>query len=110
MIYYTFNTEEEAMQAEQIIVNNIKNWIVINNPNALTSDGNGIKGKNAKTGEWDESAITNRWAIPEKTNLEKWVFLKPTQDKVSPIPIEIVLNNITALEEKYDPSWFSFEE
>jgi hypothetical protein len=109
MIYYIFNTQEEALVTEKHIVDNIKNWVIINNPESLTSDGDALKGKNAKTGKWEESGNTSRWAIPEKTKDDKWVFLKPTQDKVSPIPIEIVLNNINAQEIEYDINWFSFE-
>jgi hypothetical protein len=108
MIYYTFNTQEEALVTEKHIVDNIKNWVSVNSPESLTENGEALKGRNAKTGDLVESAITNRWAIPEKTIDNKWVFLKPTQDKVSSIPIEIVLNNINASEQEFDPNWFSF--
>ena len=110
MIYYTFNTQEEALETEKHIVDNIKNWVLINNPEALTNNGDALKGKNAKTGQWEESGNTSRWAIPEKTINDKWVFLKPTQDKVSSIPIEIVLNNINATEEIYNQEWFYTQE
>jgi hypothetical protein len=106
MTYYIFNTENEAILTEAKIVLNIKNWIIQNNSEVLSSDLNGIKGKNAKTGEWDDSITTNKWAIPEQTNDGKWVFLKPQQNNVNPIPIEIALDDVNAQEQEYNSEWF----
>jgi hypothetical protein len=102
MKYYTFENKEEALFAEQQIVQNIKNWVLINLPEAVTEDQLGLKSKNAKTGEWDNNAVTLSWDTPTQKSDGKWFFLKPTQEKTSPIPIEVVLNNVNALEEDLD--------
>lgn len=105
MIYYVFNREDEALSAEQQIVYNVKNWVAENVPDALSADGTKLRGRNAKTGKLVD-AFTTRWAIPKQTNDGRWVFTKPTQEKTSPIPVEVFINNISAIEEEYDEYWF----
>lgn len=106
MIYYIFNSQSEANLAEQKIVDNIRNWVSINAPDALSEDGTKLKGRNASTGQLVE-VYTERWAIPQQTNDNKWVFPKPTIEKTSPIPVEIFLQNINAIEVDYNSEWFS---
>lgn len=106
MIYYIFNSEQEAVTTEQQIVDNAKNWLLSNSPQSLSPDGNKLRGRNAATGEFVE-VYTEKWAVPQQTIDGKWVFLKPTQIKTSPIPVEVFLNNIIADEIEYDSSWFA---
>jgi hypothetical protein len=105
MIYYVFDTEQEALSAESTIVNNIKSWVQTYSPDAIAPDGNSLKGRNAKTGEL-VNHYTTRWAIPKQRLDDKWVFEKPTQSALSPVPLDSVINGITATEETYDSSWF----
>ena len=100
MTYYFFDNEQDALNTEQKITENIKNWVIDNAPDALNEDGISLKGKNHKTGEWDSSVLTDKWAIPELTSTGKWVFIKPIQEKISPIPINIVLEGVTAEEKE----------
>ena len=105
MIYYVFDTEAEAITAENTIVTNIKIWVQTYSPDAITPDGNSLRGRNAKTGELVDH-YTTRWAIPKQRLDQKWVFEKPTQSALGPIPLSIVINGIMATEEEYDTSWF----
>lgn len=105
MIYYVFDTEAEAIDVENIIVTNIKTWVQTYSPDAIAPDGNSLRGRNAKTGELVDH-YTTRWAIPKQRLDEKWIFEKPTQNALGPIPLSSVINGITATEEGYDTSWF----
>lgn len=105
MIYYVFNTEAEALSAEQQIVDNVRSWVATNVPEALSADGTKLRGRNAKTGEFVD-AFTSRWAIPKQTNDGSWVFTKPTQEKTAPIPVEVFIADIEATEEEYNDAWF----
>lgn len=105
MIYYVFNTEQEALSAEEQIVTNVRAWVTINVPDALSSDGSKLRGRNAQTGEFVD-IYTTRWAIPQQITDGRWVFIKPTNDKTSPIPASIFIGNITAVEEEYNETWF----
>lgn len=106
MTYYIFNTQNEAVLAEQQIVDNVKAWLAENSPDALSADGTKLRGRNAKTGELVD-IYTVRWAVPMQITDGRWVFIKPTSDKTSPVPVEIFLANITANEAEYQNSWFN---
>lgn len=105
MIYYVFNTEAEALSAEQQIVDNVRNWVAANVPDALSADGTKLRGRNAKTGEFVD-AFTTRWAIPKQTNDGRWVFEMPVAERTAPVPISVALDGVIADEVDYDPSWF----
>lgn len=108
MIYYVFNTEAEAQSAEQQIVDNVRNWVAANVPDALSADGIKLRGRNAKTGEFVD-AFTNRWAIPTRIADGRWVFQKPTQEKTEPIPVAVFTGGIVATEEEANGAWFVTE-
>ena len=105
MIFYVFETEAEAIAAENTIVTNIKTWVQTYSPDAIGPDGNSLKGRNAKTGELVDN-YTTRWAIPKERLDGKWVFEKPTQNALGPVPLASVINGTTATEEEYNESWF----
>jgi hypothetical protein len=109
MIYYVFNTEQEALAAEKQIVDNVRQWVAANVPDALSEDGLKLRGRNAKTGEFTD-AYTTRWAVPQQIVDGKWVFTKPTAEKTAPIPVEVFINNISAEEAEYETNWFETEE
>lgn len=106
MIYYVFNTEAEAQSAEQQIVDNVRNWVATNVPDALSADGTKLRGRNAKTGEFVD-AFTTRWAIPQQVADGRWVFPKPTPEKTEPIPVAVFVANVIAPETEYDAAWWS---
>ena len=105
MIFYVFDTEAEAITAEDTIVTNIKTWVETYSPDAIGPDGNSLKGRNAKTGELVNN-YTTKWAMPKERLDGKWIFQKPTQTALGPIPLASVINGITATEEEYNKSWF----
>lgn len=108
MTYYVFNTEAEALSAEQQIIDNVRSWVAANVPDALSEDGTKLRGRNAKTGEFVE-AFTTRWAIPQQIADGRWVFPKPTQEKTEPISVAVFVANVTAAEAEYDAAWWSDE-
>jgi len=105
MIFYVFDTEAEAIAAENTIVTNIKTWVQTYSPDAIDSEGNSLRGRNAKTGELVD-IYTSKWAIPVKRLDDKWAFQKPTQSALGPIPLANVINGITATEEEFSSGWF----
>ena len=105
MIYYIFDTEQEALSAESTIVNNIKSWVQQYSPDAITGDQQKLKGRNAKTGELT-NVYTTRWAVPVERLDGKWVFQKPIESDTTPIPLSQVILNIAATEEEYSDIWF----
>ena len=105
MIFYVFNTEAEAIAAENTIVTNIKTWVQTYSPDAIGPDGNSLKGRNAKTGELVE-VYTTKWAIPKERLDGKWVFEKPTQSALGPVSLDSVINGISATEEEFQLDWF----
>jgi len=104
MIYYIFNTEQEALAAEQQIVDNVRQ-VEANVPDALSEDGLKLRGRNAKTGEFTD-AYTTRWAVPQQILDGRWVFAKPTEEKTAPIPVEAFTNGVIANENEYNSDWF----
>lgn len=105
MMFYVFNTESAAVAAEATIVTNVRQWVAANVPNALSGDGERLRGRNASTGEFVE-VYTDRWAIAIKTAAGKWVFAKPTQDKTDPIPVDVFTAGVAASEADYNAAWF----
>jgi len=98
--YYVFNTEQEAIAAEQEI---------------STIGQVPIIGTNAKTGEPNPDAQkVLRWAIPQQRATDnKWVFPKPSADLcagIDPVIVDAFHNNHSYTLEEYDLSWFPAEE
>jgi len=109
MLFYVFNVEEDANAAAQLIIDNVRNWVSNNLPEALSADGNKLRGRNAATNELVD-VYTTRWAVPVQTVDNRWVFLKPTQEKTTPIPLAVFIAGITAAEEEYNPAWFPVDD
>lgn len=105
MLFYVFNLEEDANAAAQLIIDNVRNWVSSNVPAALSEDGTKLRGRNAATTALVD-VYTERWAFPAQTVDNRWVFLKPTEEKTAPIPLAVFIAGITAAEEEYDPAWF----
>lgn len=105
MIFYVFDTEAEAIAAENTIVTNIKTWVQTYSPDAIGPDGDSLKGRNAKTGELVNN-YTIRWATPKERIDGKWVFSKPTQNRLGPAPLDSVINGVSATEEEFQIDWF----
>ena len=104
MIFYVFDTEAEAIATENTIVTNIKTWVETYSPSVVVN-GEAIKGRRPSTGEIAH-ATTNKWADPVERLDGKWVFQKPTQNALGPIPLAAVINGISTTEENYSRSWF----
>jgi hypothetical protein len=109
MTYYIFDTEADALSVEQHIVDNVRAWVTVNVPEALSEDGQKLRGRNAATGEFVD-VYTTKWAIPMQTSSGQWVIEKPTAEKTAPIPVEVFLADVAAEEVEYDSAWFLFEE
>lgn len=105
MIYYVFNSEAAAAETEQQIVDNVRQWVAANVPDALSADGTKLRGRNAATGALVD-VFTERWAIPQETATGQWVFPKPTGAQTAPIPLDVFIANVVAAESEYDPTWF----
>lgn len=106
MIYLVFDSEQSAIAADAMIGNNVRAWVLQNAPNALSDDGERLRGRNAATGELVD-VFTERWAVPRQRQDGRWVFQKPTQDKTAPVPVQVFLSGINTEELEYDPAWFS---
>lgn len=104
MIFYVFETEAEAIAAENTIVTNIKTWVETYSPSVVVN-GEAIKGRRPSTGEI-VSATTNKWADPKQRLDGKWIFQKPQDYNVTPIPLSSVVANVIANEEEYSRGWF----
>jgi hypothetical protein len=102
MSYYIFNTEQEALDAENLICSNIRNYVITLSPDLVTLNGE-IRSRSAKTRELTD-AVTSRWAVPRITNDGKWAFPVPTQQEIYPVPLDNVLIDITAIQEP-EPVW-----
>jgi hypothetical protein len=106
MKFYTFDTEADAVAAVDAITANVRAWLVANAPDALTPDGDGVRGRNAATRQLVNVA-TRRWAIPQETVVGKWVFEKPVDAKTAPIPSAVFTAGINASEADYQADWFA---
>ena len=67
MKYLVFQTEQEALEAEAAI---------------SSAMGFAKPGINAATGQLDNTAITERWAIPQQIQDGRWVFQSPDENGV----------------------------
>ena len=67
MKYLIFQTEQEALEAEAVI---------------SSAMGFAKPGINAATGQLDNTAITERWAIPQQIQDGRWVFSSPDENGV----------------------------
>lgn len=103
-MFYVFSTEANAIAAEQLIVENVRQWVEANAPDALTPE-NWLRGRNAANGQLNENCTT-RWAVPVQVLSGQWIFEKPTADRTRPVPIETVLQGIIADESMASPAWF----
>jgi hypothetical protein len=105
MIHYVFPNPDTATAAADAIAQNVRDWLAKNVPDALSSDGQKLRGRIASSGAFVD-VYTLRWATPELTASGLYVFEKPTQQKTSPIPVGVFLSGIVADEAEYDPTWF----
>lgn len=96
MNFYIFQTKNEADATEARIVANVRGWVQANMPNALSPEGY-LRGRNAATGQLSDS-VTMRWDEPRALSDGRFAILKPTADRVAPIPIEDALAGIEANE------------
>jgi hypothetical protein len=106
MTFYVFDSQASAVAAEAKIVANVRAWLAANAPDALTADGDGVRGRNAATHELVNVA-TQQWAIPVETVAGKWVFEKPVDAKTLPIPAAVFTAGIVAREAEYRQDWFA---
>jgi len=105
MLYYEFQTQQEAEQADAQIIANVALWVSENLPERYDPNGPRLLGQRASNGEIvTDSGGTTRWAIPQETLGGTWVIPVPEQSDVFPMPIELVLVNITAPTIE-DPEW-----
>lgn len=105
MLFYVFDSEQDANAVLELIASNVRAWLRQHSPDALSADGNGVRGRNAATGGLTD-VVTQRWAVPELTSGGKWVFAVPTQRQTSPIPVSAFTSGIEAPTAEYDPAWF----
>lgn len=109
MLFYSFDTEQEALTAAEQIIDNVRSWALEYSPAALSEDQQKLRGRNAATNELVD-VYTVRWALPFQIPTGKWVFLKPTQAKTNPIPVGVFIAGIIgATDVEYDANWFETE-
>lgn len=94
MSHFVFLSESEAALAESQIVANVRAWADANAPEAV-SDSGYLRGRNAATGELTES-VTMRWDQPTALSDGRFAILKPTQQRVAPMPLAAALAGVTA--------------
>lgn len=94
MNFYTFQSEAEAAAAEAQIVANVRGWVEANLPDALSPEGY-LRGTNAATGEWAD-AVTTNWDTPRALDDGRYAILKPSAERVAPMPLAAALAGITA--------------
>lgn len=96
MTFYVFTTEAAANAIDAQIVANVRAWVQANMPEAVTPDGY-LRGRNAATGELTD-AVTTRWDEPRALADGRFAILKPSAERVAPMPLEAVLDGVTATE------------
>ncbi len=106
MTFFVFASKSDAEKTEHDIVGNVRGYLAQQVPDALSSDGRLLRGRNASTGELVD-VYTERWAVPQQIADGRWVIPKPTQEKTAPIPVEVFVAGIDADESQYDPAWFA---
>lgn len=105
MMFYVFPTLAAANAAADAIAENVRGWVANNVPDALSSDGQKLRGRSASSGAFVD-VYTVKWATPAKTATGLFVFEKPTQAKTAPIPVGVFVFAIDADEAEYDAAWF----
>ena len=103
MIYYTFLTREAADSANDLIASNVRQWVAEHVPEALS--GEHLRSRRASDGAFVD-VLTVRWGEPLLTSTGLWVFVAPTQEKTSPIPVEVFVSGIAAEQTPFDAAWF----
>lgn len=97
MLYYEFQTEQEALLTEARIVSNIALWVSENRPEFFEPTGPKLRSVNAKTGSVVTGfGFTERWAVPRETAAGTWVIPVPRASDSPLIPLEIALEGVTA--------------
>ena len=105
MTFYVFATKSAADAANDRITENVRQFVAANVPDALSDDGERLRGRKADTGSLVD-VYTERWADPMQIADGRWVFAKPTQAKTAPLPVAVFLAGVTADEAEYDEAWF----
>ena len=96
MNYYVFQTEAEASAIDAQIVANVRAWAQANAPEVVSEDGY-LRGRNAATGELAD-AVTTRWDEPRILADGRFAILKPTAERVAPMPLADALAGVAASE------------
>lgn len=96
MPYLVFETQELAVEAEEKIVQNIREFLTLANSERVSENGL-LLGRDYQTQEIVDRGITTRWAIPAEAE-EGWYFSKPTAEQVDPIPLNVVLAGVDGVE------------
>jgi hypothetical protein len=96
MNYYVFQTEAEANAIDAQIVANVRAWAEANAPEVVSEDGY-LRGRNAATGELAD-AVTVRWDEPRILADGRFAILKPTAERVAPMPLADALAGVVAAE------------
>ena len=96
MSYYAFQTAPEANAIDEQIVANVRAWAQANAPEVVSPDGY-LRGRNAATGELTD-AVTMRWDEPRALADGRFAILKPSAERVAPMPLADALAGITATE------------
>jgi hypothetical protein len=96
MSYFVFQTAHLAELANQNIAANVRAWVQANMPEAVTPDGY-LRGRNAATGELAD-AVTMRWDEPRALADGRFAILKPTAERVAPMPLADALMRVVAAE------------
>lgn len=94
--FLVFPTKQDAEQAEARITGNVRQWVTQALPEAIAPNGH-LLGRNAATGDFD-SATTSCWDLPRALADGRFAILKPTAERVAPIPLDVVLDGITTAE------------
>lgn len=97
MLYYEFQTQQEAEQADALIITNVALWVSENLPEFFEPTGPKLRSVNAKTGSVVTGfGFTERWAVPRETAAGTWVIPVPGASDSPLIPLEIALEGVTA--------------
>jgi hypothetical protein len=96
MNFYVFTTQAEANAIDAQIVANVRAWAEANAPEVVSEDGY-LRGRNAATGELAD-AVTVRWDEPRILADGRFAILKPTAERVAPMPLADALAGVAATE------------
>jgi hypothetical protein len=96
MNFFICLSEAEANAIDAQIVANVRAWAQANAPEVVSEDGY-LRGRNAATGELAE-AVTTRWDEPRILADGRFAILKPTAERVAPMPLADALAEVAASE------------